>query len=263
MKPEPSNLNVGFTQADLENFHLEIGKGAYICSFRGCPRSSDGFSSKAEREKHESYHSRPYRCSETDCDFSTIGFATRRSLQKHSQTYHTTMEQSPVLHFSGIGGRSEQGLATMQQPLTEGSNSNFIPVWPDGRSAPSAVQKQVTRKGMKFSGPGEDSMEMSDDAEAETVVSAGAVPRVQPVTPYLYVNTSKLHVLWSPRYSDILDQIDSNSGVPEPKHLEILVEQLRQLSEAAEARSYACHHGMRELADRRKAIPGKQREREE
>jgi hypothetical protein len=254
MKPEPSNLNVGFTQADLEKFHLENGKGAYICSFRGCPRSSDGFPSKAEREKHESYHSRPYRCNETNCDFSTIGFATRRSLQKHSQTYHTTIEQSLVPRFGRMGGRSEQDLATTQQSLMEGSNSNFIPDWPDGRSALSAVRKQAIRKGMKFTGPGEDSMAMSGDVEADSVVSAGAVPRVQPVTPYLHVEISKLKVLSSPRYSDILDQIDSSPGLPEPIHLEILVEQLRQLSEAADARSNVCNDAMRELADRRKAI---------
>ena len=48
----------------------------------------------------------------------------------------------------------------------------------------------------------------------------------------------------------------------EPKPLETLVEQLRQLSEAAEARAQVCDSAMRELADRRKAIADEEREQE-
>ena len=50
--------------------------------------------------------------------------------------------------------------------------------------------------------------------------------------------------------------------MPEPKHLEALVEQLRQLSEAAEARAQVCDAAMRELADKRKAIADEEREQE-
>ena len=65
-----------------------------------------------------------------------------------------------------------------------------------------------------------------------------------------------------PEYADVLRGLESKSGVPEPKHLETLVEQLRQLSEAAEARAQVCDAAMRELADRRKAIADEEREQE-
>jgi transcriptional adapter 3 len=102
----------------------------------------------------------------------------------------------------------------------------------------------------------------SRNTTPSSVISAGTAPPVQSLTPYLNVDTSKLHVQSHPQYGDILDRLDTKSGVPEPKHLEILVEQLRQLSEAAEARAQVCDAAMRELADKRKAIADEEREQE-
>jgi hypothetical protein len=65
-----------------------------------------------------------------------------------------------------------------------------------------------------------------------------------------------------PQYGDILDRLDTKSGIPERKHCETLIEQLRQLSLAAEARAQVCDAAMRELADKRKAIADEERERE-
>lgn len=102
----------------------------------------------------------------------------------------------------------------------------------------------------------------SRNTTPSSVISAGTGPVIPSVTPYLEVDTSKLHVPSHPQYGDILDRLDTKSGVPEPKHLETLVEQLRQLSEAAEARAQVCDAAMRELADKRKAIADEERERE-
>lgn len=102
----------------------------------------------------------------------------------------------------------------------------------------------------------------SRNTTPSSVISAGTGPVIPSVTPYLEVDTSKLHVPSHPQYGDILDRLDTKPGIPEPKHLETLVEQLRQLSEAAEARAQVCDAAMRELADKRKAIADEERERE-
>jgi transcriptional adapter 3 len=102
----------------------------------------------------------------------------------------------------------------------------------------------------------------SRNTTPSSVISAGTAPPVQSFTPYLNIDISKLHVPSHPQYGDILDRLDTKSGVPEPKHLETLVEQLRQLSEAAEARAQVCDAAMRELADKRKAIADEEREQE-
>src|SRR5271163_1941965 len=102
----------------------------------------------------------------------------------------------------------------------------------------------------------------SRNTTPSSVISAGTGPVIPSVTPYLEVDTSKLHVPSHPQYGDILDRLDTKPGIPEPKHLETLVEQLRQLSEAAEARAQVCDAAMRELADKRKAIGDEERERE-
>jgi transcriptional adapter 3 len=102
----------------------------------------------------------------------------------------------------------------------------------------------------------------SRNTTPSSVISAGTGPVIPSVTPYLEVDTSRLHVPSHPQYGDILDRLDTKPGIPEPKHLETLVEQLRQLSEAAEARAQVCDAAMRELADKRKAIADEERERE-
>jgi hypothetical protein len=55
---------------------------------------------------------------------------------------------------------------------------------------------------------------------------------VQLSTPYLKIDASKLHVPPLPEYAAALDQLGTKARVPEPKHLETLVEQVRQLCEA-------------------------------
>jgi transcriptional adapter 3 len=91
----------------------------------------------------------------------------------------------------------------------------------------------------------------SRNTTPSSVISAGTAPLVQSLTPYLNIDTSKLHAPSHPQYGDILDRLDTKSGVPEPKHLE-----------AAEARAQVCDAAMRQLADKRKAIADEEREQE-
>jgi transcriptional adapter 3 len=65
------------------------------------------------------------------------------------------------------------------------------------------------------------------------------------------------------QYSDILEKLGGSGQIPEAKSLEFLVEQLKTLSQFAEARGDACNAGMRELSQKRKEIQEEQREREQ
>jgi hypothetical protein len=137
MQPDPSNIDAGFTQADLESFLLENGNAPYICAFSGCPRSSDGFKFEAERKGHESRHLRPFRCNETKCDFSTIGFATARQSNQHFQKYHASIEQSVVPAFGRTSSQFKEHSSISRSP---GSSDIAIPGWPGGLNAPECVE---------------------------------------------------------------------------------------------------------------------------
>ncbi|PGH00792.1 hypothetical protein AJ80_09131 [Polytolypa hystricis UAMH7299] len=80
---------------------------------------------------------------------------------------------------------------------------------------------------------------------------------------YLENDVSKLLVPTTIQYSDILEKLNGNGQIPDPKSLEILFEQLKTLSELAEARGDACNAGMRELSRKRKELLEEQREREQ
>ena len=104
----------------------------------------------------------------------------------------------------------------------------------------------------------------SRNTTPSSVLSAGTgpFPLVPAVTPYLEIDTSKLLVATSPQYGDILERLETKPGGAEPKHLGTLLDLLRHLSEAAEARAKVCDAAMRELASRRKEIADDERERE-
>jgi WD domain, G-beta repeat len=137
MQPDPSNIDAGFTQADLESFQRENGNAPYVCAFSGCPRSSDGFKSETERKGHESRHLRPFRCNETKCDFSTIGFATARQSNQHFQKYHASMEQSVVPSFGRTSSQFKEHSSISQSPS---SGDIAIPSWPGGLNASESVE---------------------------------------------------------------------------------------------------------------------------
>lgn len=92
--------------------------------------------------------------------------------------------------------------------------------------------------------------------------STSAAPSVPSRTAYLGIETVRLLVPSSPQYADMVEKLELKQGMPEPKHLDSLVEQLRQLSDAAEARSQACYLAMTALSDKRKEIAEQERERE-
>ncbi|WEW58319.1 Transcriptional regulator [Emydomyces testavorans] len=80
---------------------------------------------------------------------------------------------------------------------------------------------------------------------------------------YLDNDVSKLIVPTNVQYSDILGDLGGVNQIPDSKALEALVEQLKTLSQLAEARGDACNAGMRELSHKKKDILEDQREREQ
>jgi transcriptional adapter 3 len=92
--------------------------------------------------------------------------------------------------------------------------------------------------------------------------STSVFPSAPARTAYLGIDTARLLVPSSPQYADMMEKLELKQGMPEPKHLDSLVEQLRHLSDAAEARSQACYLAMTALSDKRKEIAEQERERE-
>lgn len=102
----------------------------------------------------------------------------------------------------------------------------------------------------------------SRNTTPNSVISTSALPSAPTVTAYLGIDTARLLIPASPQYVEMIDKLELKQGMPEPKHLETLVEQLGQLSDAAEARSQACYLAMTALSDKRKEIAEQERESE-
>lgn len=102
----------------------------------------------------------------------------------------------------------------------------------------------------------------SRNTTPNSVISTSAVLSAPASTAYLGIDTARLLVPSSPQYADMIEKLELKQGMPEPKHLDSLMEQLRQLSDAAEARSQACYLAMTALSDKRKEIAEQERERE-
>ncbi|MCJ1229817.1 Transcriptional regulator [Toensbergia leucococca] len=82
-------------------------------------------------------------------------------------------------------------------------------------------------------------------------------------TAYLDIPIGHLMVPTNINYDDILERHGGGGGIPDPKHLETMANDLKTLSQLAETRGQACDGGMRELAKRRKEKVEEEREREQ
>ncbi len=71
----------------------------FVCRYRHCPRSINGFISTKERKAHEVLHIRLFRCADATCEFYARGFTTKSALQRHNQRYHTKPDDSKIPVF--------------------------------------------------------------------------------------------------------------------------------------------------------------------
>ena len=89
--------------------------------------------------------------------------------------------------------------------------------------------------------------------------ASSAVPR----TAYLDIEIGHLMVPNNILYDDILERHGGSGGIPDPKHLEALENDLKTLSQMAVVREAVCDGGMRELSNRRKERLEEERENEQ
>ncbi|MCJ1300735.1 Transcriptional regulator [Hypocenomyce scalaris] len=102
----------------------------------------------------------------------------------------------------------------------------------------------------------------SRNTTPSSVVSA-AVSVGPSNTAYLDIPIGNLVIPTNISYDDILERHGGGGGIPDPKHLESLANDLKILSQLAETRSQASDGGMRELSKRRKEAIDDEREREQ
>lgn len=87
-----------------------------------------------------------------------------------------------------------------------------------------------------------------------TPSSVASLPFIAAVlsTAYLDIPVSSLVIPPNITYDDILERHGGAGGIPDPKNLELMANDLNTLSLSAERRGQACDGAMRELAKRRK-----------
>ena len=102
---------------------------------------------------------------------------------------------------------------------------------------------------------------LSRNTTPSSVVSASASV-MSAHTAYLEIAISHFTIPNNVLYDDILERHGGSGGIPDPQHLETLANELKTLSQSAEARQNACDGGMRKLSERRKERIEEERELE-
>lgn len=72
----------------LQIFREIYGDRSYVCRYRSCASSTNGFNSPETRDQHEAAHFRAYRCDVLGCFMAERGFKKQRELKTHCQKYH-------------------------------------------------------------------------------------------------------------------------------------------------------------------------------
>ncbi|MCJ1378839.1 Transcriptional regulator [Xylographa soralifera] len=91
-------------------------------------------------------------------------------------------------------------------------------------------------------------------------VASASASVVSAYTAYLDIAISHFTIPNNILYDDILERHGGSGGIPDPQHLETLANELKTLSQLAEARHNACDGGMRKLSERRKERIEEERE---
>lgn len=78
----------------MREFRVSHSSGSYLCSYRGCPRASRGFSSVELRQQHEDSHAPRFQCPNPACGFWKC--SSEAALRKHTTKYHDVQDVSDV-----------------------------------------------------------------------------------------------------------------------------------------------------------------------
>lgn len=102
----------------------------------------------------------------------------------------------------------------------------------------------------------------SRNTTPSSVLSANVTSTAPSTTPFLQLDTSKLLVSPHPSYAEILDRLETKPSNLEPKQLQEIIDQLKQLSDAAEKRVDSCERAIRVIHDQLKELDSEQKDRE-
>ena len=93
----------------------------------------------------------------------------------------------------------------------------------------------------------------SRNTTPSSVLSAsGSTSAAAATTAYLEIPTASLMIPSNLQYDDLLEQLAGIGGIPDPKNLETLANDLRTLSDLAATRETACEGAVRNIVLRRK-----------
>ena len=103
----------------------------------------------------------------------------------------------------------------------------------------------------------------SRNTTPSSVISTGTAPPPPAThTPWLDLETSKLMVMQTPQYSDILDQLEIKPSNVEQKRLPEIIDQLKKLSDHAEQRVESCEKAIRLIHEQMRDVEAEHKERE-
>ena len=78
----------------MHEFRVSHSSGHYLCSYQGCPRASQGFSSLELRQQHEESHAPRFQCPNPACGYWMC--SSEAALRKHTTKYHDAQDVSDV-----------------------------------------------------------------------------------------------------------------------------------------------------------------------
>lgn len=102
----------------------------------------------------------------------------------------------------------------------------------------------------------------SRNTTPSSVISSSAHHAVPATTPFLELDTSKLLVAPHPSYADILDKLETKPSSLEPRTLQEIIEQLKQLNDHADKRSESCEKAIRIIHEQLRDLEFDHKERE-
>ena len=101
----------------MREFRVSHSSGYYLCSYQGCPRASQGFSSVELRQQHEESHAPRFQCPNPACGFWKC--SSEAALRKHTTKYHDAQDVSDVpnsIHRSVREVPQERSLFRLSTP---------------------------------------------------------------------------------------------------------------------------------------------------
>jgi len=102
----------------------------------------------------------------------------------------------------------------------------------------------------------------SRNTTPSSVLSGGTAPAGPSITLFLELDTTKLIVPAHPQYGDIVDRLESKAAALDPKQLQDISDQLKQLGDSAEKRVASCEYSIRKLHEQAKEVEAEPKERD-